>query len=501
VIALWRRIQASRSEALRLLVNSLLALLALLVTRFANSLFFILLAWTIGETEAGTFALALSYATLFTQFSLWGLDFLLTREVAADRSAAGPLFGSFLALRTLLGLASYGVLLAWLLIFRPHDPHTLQVIIVCSGTILTESIGRLCQAYFAAFEKIGYLALISTLLGVLKLLIGIVVLWSGGDALLAALVVFGASLLATVVSIALAYLRFVPPRWSGTFSQWRLSLMMVMPFALGSVLNTVEQQADTLLVAYLAPGDAELAVGVLIAATTFFFGLTTLFHGYRTAVLPMMARLYKAGRNEVWAFYEKSLLYLLAITLPAAALISIHAEQLVQLVYRGRFGSAGPVLSVVIWALPAFVGAIPIACLMITVQRQAIATRVQFVALTVNLALNLWLVPLIGPLGAAWGRLASALSMFGLLLGFVQMRIYACALWSDLLRLLAALAALLLVSYTLGELGVLWLPAAALAGCAYLLVLLTLGFVRPDDRAWLWRMLGWRKLPIGGISD
>lgn len=90
------------TEALRLLVNSVYGLLALLVTRFANQIFFILLTWTIGAVEAGTFALGLmTYAVLFTQLSILGLDFLLTREVAANRDAAGRLFGSFLALSTL----------------------------------------------------------------------------------------------------------------------------------------------------------------------------------------------------------------------------------------------------------------------------------------------------------------------------------------------------------------------------------------------------------------
>lgn len=500
MIGLLHRLRAG-GDALRLLVNACLALLALLVTRFANSLFFILLSWKIGEAEASTFTLSLSYATLFTQLSVWGLDFLLTRDVAADRSAASKLFGSFLSLRLLVSAACYGLLLAWIGLFRPYDAHTDAVILVCGATIITESVGRLCQAYFAAFERIGYITLLTTALGLLKLLIGVAVLWGGGDALEAALVVFGASLLGTMLSLILAYTRFAPPHWQDTLRHWQVAFPMVLPFALSSVLNTVETQSDTLLVSYLAPGDGVLAAGIYSAAMTIFLGLSLVFQGYRTAVLPMMARLYSTKRSDVWLLYEKSTLYVLALTLPMAALVSCYADEMRRLVFGDRFADATAVLQVVIWTLIPFAATIPLGCLLITVQRQPVMMRVQVVAMLVNVGVNVLLIPLLGPLGAAWARLASGTTMFLLALFYVQSRVHAWPVLRECTRLLGALALLLATVYTLNMLGCPWLLAAMLAGLAYLLAVVALGVIRPDDRTWLLRVSGYHRLVVGHIPD
>jgi O-antigen/teichoic acid export membrane protein len=110
-------------------------------------------------------------------------------------------------------------------------------------------------------------------------------------------------------------------------------------------------------------------------------------------------------------------------------------------------------------------------------------------ALVANVALNLWLVPSIGIVGAALALVASYLVAIGLMYLFTQRLFPVPYEWGRLARVLFVAAALVglggLVMPTAGFVGFVGRLALALL---YPLVLLATGFFTDEERGWLMRL-------------
>ncbi|MGC9358693.1 MAG: oligosaccharide flippase family protein, partial [Anaerolineae bacterium] len=93
--------------ALSLIRNSIFSSLASLITKAANTLVFILIARRLAVNEVGVYSLALTYSIIFVQVASWGLDQLLTREVARHREKTERYWINFLLIRLVLSLLTY----------------------------------------------------------------------------------------------------------------------------------------------------------------------------------------------------------------------------------------------------------------------------------------------------------------------------------------------------------------------------------------------------------
>lgn len=469
----------------RLFSNSLLSLLADLIGKVANTLFFILLARNVFEHEAGVFALGLTYALMFAQLSYWGLDQLLTREVAQHPARAGRLFGNFLLIRLATATLCYAALLAWTTWGFTYDPATTWAIRLLGIIIFSESVINLCQGLYIGLDRFHFMTISGGIVGAVKLLGGLSFFFVP-SVTTAVLIVCGASILGMLINLGFVY-RYLPrPEWRIDPVFWRPYLSAALPFAFIGVLYTIEYQADTVLLSYYAD---ETAVGIYNAPLTLIMGLLYVARAYRDAIYPLMVRLYAGAQETLRVVYETSIKYLLLITLPIAIGTTLAAPQIISLIYRDRFAASVPVLQILIWAFVLLVLQIPSARLMIVAGRQHEVARLQALTLIVNLGLNLLLIPRLGAEGAAWARLASAALTIAVLLWYVQVWICPARPWRDLPAIL--LAALLFgsVQTLLQLLGLYWLLAGGVAGLTYALILWRLQVITPAEQSQLLSLL------------
>jgi O-antigen/teichoic acid export membrane protein len=468
----------------RVLRNSLLSFAADALARASNTVLLILISRRLGAAEGGMYALAATYTLLFTQLSFWGMDQLLTREVARDRTAASKYVGNFILIRGMVSLALLSLMVFLAKCVMGYAPRTSTVIVILGLSVVTESVSNICQALFFAFEKMEYSATVGFVVGTLRLLGGALVLLAGGQVEAVVVVLSVSSLIGLVLNFWLIYWRFPRPTWRLDVRFWLSQLRTALPFVLIGVFYIVEFQNDTLL---LSVFKSEEDIGIYNAATTVLFALALVPQAFRVAIFPVMSRLYAAGSLTLALVYEKSFKYLLVVSLPVAAALTLSAGPVVHLLFGSGFKESAAVLRVVIWTFVWLMINVPSARMMVVADAQGMLALFQGLSMLLNIGLNLVLIPRMGATGAAWARVSSTGLFVILAAVYTYWKVNRWRPFWVVARPLIALCAMVGIGWLLRGLNDMIAVGGGLVG--YAVLVWWLGVVSQDERAVLTQVL------------
>lgn len=404
----------------RFVENYLFALSSNVVQRMSSALVIVWVSRRLGVNEAGIYFLAVSFATLFGRLAYWGLDQLLTREVARVPDRANLFLVNFVVVRTVLAglmITLLYAVVAWL----GYAPHTSRIILLVGLTILPDSLINICQSLFMAHERMGYLAVSSLLNGVVRVLAGVLAL-IGGFGLEG--VAFGLLLASFTTLVLLMYLirtRLFQPVWRVDWTFSRRQLGLGFPFLLISMFFILDNQLDVVLLSRLQD---EYQVGLYGAASTIISALVLIPFAFQTAVFPVMSRLYTTAPDALGRLYEQSFKYLLLAGLPVAVGVTILASDIVTLVFGAQFALSAPMLQILIWSLFLTFVSIPNSRLLIVSDQQRRTAMFLLLSLVINTALNLLLIPRWGATGSAVARVISTSVLFTVIAVFVFRHMY-----------------------------------------------------------------------------
>lgn len=177
------------------------------------------------------------------------------------------------------------------------------------------------------------------------------------------------------------------------------------PLWIGSIAVAVYMQIDQVMLKIMLGSDGNHAVGIYAPAVQVVAMINAIGVAMATSVYPAMIEL----RSQNPQLYERRLQQLydaftwLAIVL--AAPLCLLSMPLARFAFGNDFADTGPVLMVTAWSTVfAFQGLLQIRW--ITVEgRQHLAQAWLLASCVLNVLLNLWFIPLAGPVGAAWATL------------------------------------------------------------------------------------------------
>jgi O-antigen/teichoic acid export membrane protein len=241
---------------------------------------------------------------------------------------------------------------------------------------------------------------------------------------------------------------------------WADLLRKGLPFAYAGAMITLVFQVDTVILEKMR-GATE--VGWYRSPVLVLEGLTLVPRILGYALIPTMAAWAATRPEVVTELYGRGSKYLLLAGLPIGAFGWLESDRFVALLFGPTYGPSVAASQILLPAatfmfLSNF-GETALAC----VNRWGTIVVVSTLALVVNVALNLWLIPGLGFIGAAWATLVTEALYF--LAGAIALRAYGYrASWAGIAwRPVLATAAFA---------GVLWLArpwplvAASLAACA-----------------------------------
>lgn len=460
--------------------STALGVLAEIFARGANIVFFILLTWHLGLAEAGVYTLGFTFANFLIHFSLGGLDQLLNREVARSPDNRAVILGNFLLARLISSLLCFAALAIWLAGPYGYAPRINTIVLLLSATLIPESLVVLCQAYFIARERVGYITVLGAVTGGFKLLVGGTVLLLGGDAFTVGWVVLAASLLSLILYLYLICTRFDVPRFSLDRSFWIEHGREQWPIYFVSITATVEGSLDTLL---LSRGNNTLGVGTYGAASAVLSTLLIVPQTYRQMIVPIMTKWVKTFPERTFEIYTQSARGFTIAVLPICAALTLSASHLLPLLYRDQSYAAVPVLQILIWSFFFTTLNVPNGRLMLVFGRQAAAVPILLFSMILNVSLNVVLQPSLGAQGAALARVVSTGLTLMLSLLYVQRFIYRWNVWRIVVAPVSSLVIMIATQLILESLGVHWLVALSSGVLIYSATLCALGGINKQEWA------------------
>ena len=415
-------------EVQRAAANSGWLLADRLVRGGGSLVLMVLIGRWLGPRSFGLYSYALAMTALFAPIASLGLEGIVVRNLVLNPEKSGKTLTEALFLRILGGLTALALLFPTLLLQRGERREALVIVLLLGGAYLFQAWDVLdhwfqsrVQSRYAAWVRMPVFLLGGTLKGFLA--------YRGGSlALLAGVALLEA--LAGALGLWLVY-RFL--HGPALFSEFSLSgagalLRDSWPLVLSGILVLSFLKIDQVMLGTMA---SMSALGIYASAVR----LVELWNLLPQVVLPSVYPTLVKRRGEDPGSYRRTLQRLFSLfagfSLVAVAVNTLLAPILVKGLFGKDFTEAALPLSVLSLAtLFHFTSAVRGQILLIE-NKTIYHTLFGLIGIFVLVGMNLWLIPLFGPVGAAAANVAACL-VSGLAtsflvpelrwIGYVQMR-------------------------------------------------------------------------------
>ena len=350
----------------------------------------------LGRDDYGRFTLALMYMQLFGVLADVGLLTTVVRDISKDPARTEELVGNALTLRLVLSLLVIG-LAAGVSLLLPYAHNVRVAIVLAGGPLLFGMVNSSLLAVFQARLRMGR-AMIAETVGRAAgfgLTVAVATLDLGFYAVMGAAA--GGALVTLLItgylSRGLVRLRFLV-----NLHIWKSLLVASLPLGVALTINQLYFRADTLVISLFRPyGDVGLyTLAYRILEFTLAFGTVFL-----TSVFPVLSQRVARGGQAVDRTIQSAFDFFVIVGVPLAAGGAIAAPALIELAGGPEFSDSSRPLQVLLagGALAWINGVFGYA--LIAKERQLNALWLNVLGLTVNVGLNLALVPRYGIVAAA----------------------------------------------------------------------------------------------------
>ncbi len=455
---LWRRLYRPAAEAdsaRRIAKNSLAPIVLNLFNRGIDFAFAFIMLRILGPADAGVYYYAIVIFGWFDILANFGLNTLLTREVARDRGAAGRYLLNSTALRLALSALGIPLLIGFLAVRQATvspalDGQAIAAILLLYVGLLPGSISTGLTALFYAFEKAEHPAAITTVSTLVKVTLGLGTLLLGWGVVGLA----GGAVLTNVVTLAaLGWL--ARPLARGAFAA-RLdgALMRGMigaswPLMINHLLATVFFKIDIVLMEAI---NGNTIVGQYSTAYKWLDALNIIPAFLTMALLPVMARQAHEDRAALRRNYTLAVKLLVIVALPVAVMTTFIAAPLIRVLGGAEYLPAGGIaLQIMIWSIP--IGWINSVTnyVIVALDRQRTLTLAFVVGVIFNVATNLIFLPAYSYRAAAVIHILSEAMLFVAFYWIIRQEIGGMGWRRALVRPALAALALLGVTFALWQ--------------------------------------------------
>ncbi len=383
---------------------------ASILQKIISFTYFALLARGLGPENLGKYYFAISFAAVFSVIADLGLANVLTREIAKRPGKARELLGNILAIKIPLSLAAA---LAVFVIARArgYEPLITGLIYISTACVILDSFTSSFWAVARGFHNLFFESISSVLFQIIVMAVGLGFLYSGFSLIFIILSLLVASVFHFIYSFLTVYFKIgikikilYDKKFSGEI------IKIAVPFALFVIFQRIYTYLDSVLLKEFA-GDQY--VGYYQIPFKIIFALQFLPLAFVASLYPAMSNLWQNDRKQLSITFEKSLVYLMLISLPISAGTIALADKII-LIFNKNFGEAILPLQITMLAtLFVFIN-FPIGSLLNACDRQKKNTANMAIAMVLSAIMNLILIPRYQATGASITALATCFLMTAL---------------------------------------------------------------------------------------
>ena len=413
------------------------------------------LARVLPQEEVGLFYLALSFVSVISIFADLGISMTAPRYIPyfMEKGKPGEVrrlvkYTAFVGICSTLLFSLAVLFLSGNIADSFKNPRLQQPLAIMAFYIIIVELYNIAQSLFVGFKKIKENAMMANFQSLLKLVFAVVFIGFLGNSAVINSYAFLASFLVPALFAAPFLLKFVSSvEHGGVEGSNRQFLAEILPFGfmLGivSTFNFVLAYADRLMVGYFITGaEGERAVAIYSVATGLAGLLSVAAVAIATTFLPVVSSIH--GRDEKdHASLGKNVgvttKWMLFFTVPFLLLFLVFPEQILEVIYGAQYSSGANVLALT--ALGSLILLITHMHRVVLAGMRLVGIELKMAAVTVliNIALNLYLIPVYGIDGAALATLISFVAMT-LMTNAFSIQSFSFGFPPDILKHLATIA-------------------------------------------------------------
>jgi O-antigen/teichoic acid export membrane protein len=378
---------------MRALRNTVLILVARVISRIVALIAVIAIGNSLGDTRFGEMQTAVTYVGLVGVVTDLGFSALYVREGARDTNALAGYWNNIASLKLILSVVGLPLLFAALYVAG------LRSLLLPSFAVLVLSgYQLLLRNTLYAMQKLGFEIIEIVPEAVVVLVLALVGAHLGADA--------GYYLWAYAASYALACVYFaivllrkgvLRPRWKLDTSLLRPWLRAAVPLGITFVITTVYFKIDVPILQRFRPYDE---VGWYTFAYKPFESLLFIPFTLRGVVFPLLSLYHRRAPDRVLVLSEKFFKALVLLGWPVTVGVFLLAPQFNDLLRLYPESAAS--LQILALGIVFMFADNTFAATLNAIDKQTVFALVAVVGLVINVGVNLVVIPRYGYLGASW---------------------------------------------------------------------------------------------------
>lgn len=410
--------------------NASILMTSQLITWALSLLLTIFLPRYLGAAVTGEFVLASSIWAIMGMLIGFGMDTLLTKEIARHPDRTPVLIGTTFTLRIILFIFTCGLVALYLQLMS-YSPTTVKLIWIIGLSSLVTQLGLAYQSALQGLEHMQYTSIagivskgVNTILAIAVVILGYSVYSIGFVNVTAALVS------TTLLFIFLR--RYYKPQIQFQITPAIAMMKSSVPYLMSGMGLILYGQIDVLIIS-----------SMINAREVGWYGVTTQLTGtllfipvvFTTAIFPALTRAYSSQSSALPSLIRKSFDLMLLLSIPIGLGICVIADPLVVLLYGPAFIPSGPILSIMGIVVIFMYLNILVGQFLISTDRQNIWTIIMFIATLITIPLDLLLVPWSQSSfgnGAIGGALSFVITEFGMCVAGVYLLPKGSLGWSNI---------------------------------------------------------------------
>lgn len=351
----------------------------------------------LGADGYGSISLAISLTGIFGILVDMGLNTLLIREVARDKSKTNSFISNTALMKIFLSLFTLGAIYVFVNL-SDYSEQVKALIYIVYISVVIGSYSNIFGAVMQAEEKMEYVS-VSTIISGLVMFFGTLIgIYFSLDVIyFAALYVISNGL--NFIYISLIYLwKFSVPKIEVDFGFWKPVLKEAWPFGFTSLSGQLYTYVDTVMISLM---QGTLVVGWYSAAYRLILTLLFVPTAVNIAIFPVMSRLYTSSKESLILLNERYFKYMLILGIPLGFGTTFLADKIILLIFGAEYAPSIIALQILIWTTVfTFIGASFVQLLQ-SINKQLILTKISFICLVFNVIFNLILIPKYSYIGAS----------------------------------------------------------------------------------------------------
>jgi len=358
----------------------------------------------LGPDQFGLLSFATAFVGLFSAIAVLGLHGIVVRNIVRNPEGALETLGTAAVLQMVGGLVSYLLILAVIAYLRPEDTLARSIISIL-GSLMMLKASEIAVYWFESQVQSKYTVWVQNSVFLVFAAIKVVLIIQE-----ASFTAFVWAMLGEAVVVAVILLFVLNKRgpalssFRSSASQAKILLKDSWPLIISSIAVTIYLNIDQIMLGQMI-GDE--AVGIYAAATRisevwYFIPMTIV-----ASVFPAIIEAKKRSESQYYARMQKLYDMMAIMSILVALPMTFLSTTVVTILFGEAYQSAGAVLAIHIWASVFVFLGVASSNWFLVENRQILSLKRTVAGAIINIFLNFLLIPVYGPIGAAFATVLS----------------------------------------------------------------------------------------------